>query len=173
MAVRPCGPKRRISWEFVSDFNVSFCPEDTWRHQDRSKVGREHRICESAGPGSVLPRGRDTPRLSLSFMGVGHFVASNRRGGDAAGFGRETNELVKVASHLGGTHPLLLTWEAHIHCTASLHACGARLWGTLAQGWGSRGAWTGAQTEATLGNGATQGNTAQTLEGCSCCLTHL
>lgn len=27
--VRPCGPKRRLSWEFVSDFSVPFCPEDT------------------------------------------------------------------------------------------------------------------------------------------------
>ena len=37
--------------------------------------------------------------------------------------------------------------------------------GHAGPGWGFRGTWTWAQTEATLGNGATQGNTAQTLEG--------
>ena len=30
-SVRPCGHKRRLSWEFVSDFSVPFCPEDTQR----------------------------------------------------------------------------------------------------------------------------------------------
>lgn len=56
-----CTPQAgRLSRELVSDFSVPFCPEDTWRHQDRSKVGRGCRTCESAGPRSVLPRDRDS-----------------------------------------------------------------------------------------------------------------
>lgn len=51
-----CTPQAgRLSREFISDFSVPFCPEDMWRHQDRSKVGRECRVCESQAQGASFP----------------------------------------------------------------------------------------------------------------------
>ena len=57
-------------------------------------MGRERRICESAGSvspqaqGASFPEAETLPGSACLSRGVGHFVASNRRGGDTAKFGR-------------------------------------------------------------------------------------